>query len=475
MSVTFPRPFQLPHRKRVSVIGSVIRGKQVIVSSAPGKSRRLSAIDWVICGVACIGFALDTYELLVLTLTVQPALTEFLAAKPGSAEFNRWIGLMFYVPAIAGGIFGLLGGYLIDRFGRRRVLFWSILLFSVSALATGYSSSAMQLLIYRCITFVGVSVEFVAATAWLAELFPERGQRESILGFTQVFASTGGIMMSGASYLSLSIGPLLPAIHGGHEAWRYTILWGILPAIPLLIVRPFLPESPIWKKKKEEGTLQRPSILELFHPEFRKTALLSCFMMACAYAASFGMLQHFARIIPGAPDVKLLSHADQQKIVSALQGVQEVGSLVGRILMAGFAIFILSRRRLLHIFQIPGLILIPLVVLLPATRDTAMPAWGIFILGTVSVAQFSFWGNYLPTLYPTHLRGTGESFAANVGGRMLGTSAALITTTIVTYMPGGTVTRQLGYAAGIVGFLAYAAGFLGSFWLPEPREDRITE
>jgi MFS family permease len=225
------------------------------LSTAPGKSRRLSGIDWVICGVACIGFAFDTYELLVLTLTVQPALTEFLAAKPGSAEFNHWIGLMFYVPAIAGGIFGLLGGYLIDRFGRRRVLSWSILLFCFSALATAYASSAFQLLLYRCITFVGVSVEFVAATAWLAELFPERDQRETILGFTQVFASTGGILMSGASYLSLSIGPLLPAIHGGHEAWRYTILWGILPAIPLLIVRPFLPESPIWKKKREEGTL----------------------------------------------------------------------------------------------------------------------------------------------------------------------------------------------------------------------------
>lgn len=439
------------------------------------KPRRLSAIDWIICGVACIGFAFDTYELLVLTLTVQPALTEFLTVKPGSAAFNHWIGVMFYVPAIAGGIFGLLGGYLIDLFGRRRVLFWSILLFCVSALATGYCSSAAQLLTYRCITFVGVSVEFVAATAWLAELFPERDQRESILGFTQVFASTGGILMSAASYLSLSFGRLLPAINHGHEAWRYTILFGILPAIPLLVVRPFLPESPIWQKKREEGTLQRPSILELFHPEFRKAALLSCFMMACAYAASFGMLQHFARIIPGEPEVRILAHADQQKIVSALQGVQEVGSLFGRILMAILAVFVLSRRRLLHIFQIPGLLLIPLVVLLPAMRDTSIPAWGIFVLGTVSVAQFSFWGNYLPTLYPTHLRGTGESFAANVGGRMLGTSAALITTSLVAYMPGGTATRQLGYAAGIVGFLAYAAGFIASFWLHEPRQGAISE
>src|ERR1039457_6108191 len=345
------------------------------------KFLRLTPIEWVICAVACIGFAFDTYELLVLTLTVQPALAEFLSAKPGSASFNHWIGVMFYIPAIAGGIFGLLGGYFIDRLGRRRILLWSILLFCFSAFATAYSTSALQLLIFRCTTFVGVSVEFVAATAWLAELFAERKQRETILGYTQAFASTGGILMSGANYLNLTVGRLLPAIHGGHEAWRDTVLWGILPAIPLLLVRPFLPESPIWMKKRQEGTLKRPSVAELLRPEFRKTALLTWFMMACAYAASFGMLQHFARIIPGGPAIRSLAHGDQQKVVSALQGVQEIGGLIGRILMAFLAVRILSRRRLLHIFQIPGLLLVPLVLFLPAVRDVDMSSWGIFALG----------------------------------------------------------------------------------------------
>jgi MFS family permease len=444
-------------------------------STSHHKWFRLSPIEWLICGVACVGFAFDTYELLVLTLTVQPALSEFLIAQPGSAAFNHWIGMLFYVPAISGGIFGLLGGYFIDRLGRRRILLWSILLFCFSAFATAYSTSALQLLIFRSTTLVGVSVEFVAATAWLAELFAERKQRETILGITQAFSSTGGLLMSGANYLNLTISHLLPAIHGGHEAWRYTVLWGILPAIPLLVVRPFLPESPIWLKKKEAGTLKRPSVMELFHPAFRKTALLTCLMMACAYAASFGMLQHFARIIPGGPAVRTLAHADQQKVVSFLQGAQELGGLVGRIVMAVLAVIILSRKSLLQIFQIPGLILIPLVVFLPAVRDADMSFWGIFALGVVSVAQFSFWGNYLPTLYPTHLRGTGESFAANVGGRMLGTSAALMTTSIVLHMPGSTATQQLAYAAGSVGFLAYAIGFIASFWLPEPREDTIPD
>jgi hypothetical protein len=42
----------------------------------------------------------------------------------------------------------------------------------------------------------------------------------------------------------------LPAIAGGHEAWRYTLISGVIPALPLLIIRPFLPESPAWQHKK---------------------------------------------------------------------------------------------------------------------------------------------------------------------------------------------------------------------------------
>lgn len=100
-----------------------------------------------------------------------------------------------------------------------------------------------------------------------------------------------------------------------------------------------------------------------------------------------------------------------------------------------------------------------------------MSWWGIFVLGLITVAQFNFWGNYLPLVYPVHLRGTGESFAANIGGRMFGTSAALLTTSIVAYMPGGAASRQLAYAAALVGFLAYAINFVASYWLPEPRQD----
>ncbi len=345
------------------------------------KRPKMTLTQWGICAIACIGFLFDTFVLLVLTLVVQPALVELLGTKPGSEIFNHWVGMLFYVPAVAGGIFGLLGGYLIDRLGRRRVLLWSIVLPAFATLATAFARTPLQLLVLRSLTFVGVSVEFVASTAWLAELFPIRERREAILGYTQGFSSLGGIVMSGAYYIAVTYSQHFPMVYGGHQAWRYTLMLGILPAIPVIFILPFLPESPIWLQKKTEGTLKRPSVLELFHPRFRKTALLTCLMMACAYAASFGMLQHFARIIPGTPGVRMLAHAAQQQQVGKLQGAQEFGGLLGRFLMAFLAVYLLSRRKLLRIFQVPGLLLIPLVVILPAVRDTDMSTLGIFLLG----------------------------------------------------------------------------------------------
>jgi MFS family permease len=225
----------------------------------------LTATQWVICTVACLGFAFDVYEATALPLILRPALAE-LGVQPGSARFNFWVGLLFFIPLAVGGIFGLLGGYFTDRFGRRRVLAWSILLYGFSSLAAGYSTSLSTLLVFRCLTMLGVCVEFVAAVAWLAELFPNPEQRESVLGYTQASAAVGGLMVTVAYYLALTYGEHLPAIRGGHEAWRYALMFGMLPALPLIVIRPFLPESPVWREKKAAGTLKARTLLNFFGP-----------------------------------------------------------------------------------------------------------------------------------------------------------------------------------------------------------------
>jgi len=71
----------------------------------------------------------------------------------------------------------------------------------------------------------------------------------------------------------------------------------------------------------------------------------------------------------------------------------------------------------------------------------------VFVAGLFTVAQFSFWGNYLPRVYPVHLRGTGESFAANVGGRAIGVGFWGVTNYLAfqVFSPGG--SRRASRAA----------------------------
>ena len=437
--------------------------------------RKLTGTQWLICIIASIGFAFDIYELLVLPLIVRPALMELGALKPGSPGFSQWAGLLFWIPALAGGAFGLLGGYLTDLFGRRRVLVWSILLYALSAMGAGFATSLPMLLVLRTTTFIGVCVEFVAAVAWLAELFPDAKQRESVLGYTQAFSSIGGLLVTGAYYLTVTYGPSLPAIYGAHEAWRYTLISGVIPALPLMLIRPFLPESPLWKEKKAAGALKRPSLAAIFAPEYRTTTIVTTILFACGYGAAFGAIQSVPRIVPGLAEVADLAKPAQEKIVSAVQFWQESGGLIGRFLLAFLAIRIVSRQKLLRLFQIPGLIILPVTFFWAAGHSVQALQWGIALSGLVTVAQFSFWGNYLPRVYPTHLRGTGESFAANIGGRMIGTSAAYVTTTLALSAPGIGPSAKLAWASGVVAVGVYLIGVIASFRLPEPKTDGLPD
>jgi MFS family permease len=428
---------------------------------------------WLIAIIAAIGFAFDTYELLMLPLIARPALMDLLGVPATDPAINMWVGRLFYWPAVAGGIFGLLGGYLTDLFGRRRVLTYSILLYAFSAFAAGLSTSVYQLLFWRICTFVGVCVEFVAAVAWLAELFSDPKRRESVIGYTQAFGSLGGLMVTGAYHFAVTNAASFPAVAGGHDPWRYTLMSGLIPAIPLIIIRPFLPESPVWREKKAAGTLRRPSFGELFQPRYMRTTIVTTIMMACVYGAAFGAIQQLPRIVPGMPEVRGLVRPAIEQTVSSVQYFQEIGGLAGRILLAFLAVRILSRRRLVHVFQVPGMILLPILFIWAPTSSVEFVKWGILAVGLMTIAQMSFWGNYLPRVYPVHLRGTGESFAANVGGRMIGTSAALITTSIVASMPGPTPVARLAYAAALVGTTVYVIGFIASWWLPEPGNEEI--
>ena len=427
-----------------------------------------TAVKWTICAVAALGFLVDIYAILVAPLIVRDALLDLGKLRPGTPAYQDWAAYLFWIPPLAGGFFGLIGGYLTDRIGRKKILVWTILIYVVAAVAAGFSTSLGWLLVWRTLSFIDACVEFVASVAWLAELFPEPKMRERVLGWTQAFSSLGGAAVAEANYLASHYGVSLPTIYGGHSAWRYTLISAVLPAIPLAIIRPFLPESPVWKQKHEAGTLKRPHFSELFQPAYRKTTIVTALLFACAYGAAFGAIQQAPQITRGLPELVRLSPPAQQEIAAKVQQMQEWGGLAGRIALAILATIIVSRKALLRVFVLPGLFIVPYVFYGPATHSLEYFRWGMFFAGFCTVAQLSFWGNYLPRVYPVHLRGTGEGFAANVGGRMLGTSAAYVTTHLASSMQGPTPAVKLAYAAASVVLFVYAIALTLSFFLPEP-------
>lgn len=501
------------------------------MTEKPNGQSRFSTVQWLIIVIASIGFLFDTYELLMTPLVAGPAISELLKLPLNNPIVTDWVGRLLWIAALCGGVFGLLGGWLVDKLGRKKVMALSIFVYSLSPFAAAYSTSLTWFIVFRSTTFVGVCVEFVAAITWLAEVFPDKRQKEKWLGITQAFASLGGVLVTAVSFWISAHGKDLPhwglpaGLGGGDPgSWRYLLMTGLLPAIPIAILLPFVPESQVWKAKRAAGTLRRPSFAALFAPELRRVTLVTAALSACAYGIAFGALQvTVARVTPGLPElraeakalaplrkeaetlnaqlnslppndsgraalaVKIKENFAKQKPLNdvvkkhadTVQFRQEMGGLVGRILLAVLLIIGLRRVVMLKLFQAPLLIVLPLTYFLFFKEGGNAFLWAYFFCGLFTVAQFSYFGEYLPKAFPLHLRGTGGSFATNVGGRMIGTSMAFVTTSLVAPMiagdPAKVLPMHVAQAAGYVGCAIALLSLLVGFFLPEPTAEAEAE
>ena len=346
------------------------------------------------------------------------------------------------------------------------------------------------------------------------------------MGITLAFASVGGVFVTMVSSWMNSHSAGLPHIglptalgSDVPSTWRYLLMTGILPAIPIALLLPFVPESKVWKDKKASGALKRPSLSALFAPELRRITLVTAGLSACAYGIAFGALQvTVARVTPGLPELRadakalaplrnagvalneklngmeandparkellgeIKANFIQQKpyndtikaMASTVQFHQEIGGLIGRILLAVLLVVGLSRVALLKVFQIPALIALPATYFYFFEQGGTAFMWAYGLCGLLTVAQFSYFGEYLPKVFPMHLRGTGGSFATNVGGRMIGTSMAFVTTNLVSPMLAGSgplLPMHVAKAAGIVASVIVVISFILGFLLPEPKAE----
>ena len=527
-------------------------------SGVPVSSTSLGPITRVlVLAIAAIGFLFDTYELLMFPVIGSSAVGELIqvnkdgspagwlaelgfrsgpdlkrGASPTSVEVRTWGGRMQWIAALCGGVFGLLGGLLIDRMGRKTIMIASILAYSLSPVAAAFSTDLWHLVLFRSTTFIGVCVEMVAAVTWLAELFEDKRTRELAIGWTLASASLGGILVTAAFNAIRRAAdqlPYLPFPEGhvpANVAWRFTLLTGLIPGAAILLMVPFVPESSVWRRKMQEGTLRRPGFADLFSSELRLTTIVTTILSACGYAAAFGAIQmtplqivaatspvagpkreadekvkaaqsELKSAAAGAPEhaAKLRledAKKEQAKAAALLENArgeiqlwQEIGGLLGRILLAVLLLFVPSRT-LIRLFLVPGVFLFPVTYFRLVEGEWLVFAIAIFFCGLLTVAQFSFLSEFLPRVFPLHLRGTGGSFATNFGGRMIGTMAATLNTEVLSRlcaegwlhdrfneMGVNTTTPplQVAAAAGLIGGAVYLIALVTSFFLPRPHAE----
>jgi hypothetical protein len=146
----------------------------------------------------------------------------------------------------------------------------------------------------------------------------------------------------------------------------------------------------------------------------------------------------------------------------------DTGALFGRILLTGLVVWFVSRVPMLRWMLWVGLVLFPLVFLGPALQDAEVFRYAVLPVTMLVAVQYSFWGNYLPRVFPLHLRGTGESFAISIGARVIAPFMALATPLLSNVMPGATPTLKLAHSMALIAVLVTLCALVLSRWLPEP-------
>jgi MFS family permease len=192
----------------------------------------LTPVHYRILGMSWAGWIFDFYDLILFTFLLIPISKEY---HFSDVEMGFVMGSTLAATAVGGMLFGVLA----DRLGRKKVLQYTILTYSVGTFFSGLAGNFWLLLVFRIITGLGVGGEWGTGQTYIGETFPSKNR-----GRYCAFMQTGAPL--GIALASLVGGLLAPVI-----GWRYCFFVSVLPALLVLYIRKGLPESDLWLERKK--------------------------------------------------------------------------------------------------------------------------------------------------------------------------------------------------------------------------------
>ncbi|EIJ68071.1 MFS transporter [Pasteurella bettyae] len=347
---------------------------------------KVNSYGWKALIGSAVGYAMDGFDLLILGFMLS-AISADLALSPAQAgSLVTWT----LIGAVAGGI---IFGALSDKYGRVRVLTWTIVLFAVFTGLCAFAQGYWDLLIYRTIAGIGLGGEFGIGMALAAEAWPAHHRAKA----SSYVALGWQVGVLAAALLT----PLLLPIIG----WRGMFLVGIFPALVAWYLRAKLHEPELFVKK-QESTIPTKSPFKLLVKDVQTTKV-SIGVVVLTSVQNFG---YYGIMIwlPNFLSKQLGFSLTKSGIWTA---VTVCGMMIG-IWVFGRLADRIGRKPSFLLFQLGAVISI--FAYSQLTDPTAMlfagAALGMFVNG-----MMGGYGALMSEAYPTEARATAQNLLFNLG------------------------------------------------------------
>jgi MFS family permease len=432
--------------------------------------------QWLVLVIASLGWVFDIFEGQIFVACMNEAMPALLAAsdQPVSVPLATNVTLAAFLlgGALGGVAFGMLG----DRFGRTRVMIWTIVLYSAFTSLSALSTVWWELALFRFLVGLGVGGEWAVASALVAEVFPARARpwSQSIFHASSVLGTLLAVLVAQLLVTRSDLGFSITLLGRtwGVFGWRLAFLTGVLPALLIIWVRLSLREPERWQRA-HQNVQSMGRMRELFVAPYLQRMLVGVGLAAVGLATFWGCHIYGKNQMEAARKTELLASVpveEQKEVLQEHRSDLKSAEMLGMLLVTvGGGLGLLSfgpisqrlgRRGAFLFFLLGGFC--SAVLLFWTTYPSAVLYALLPVFGFLTLGMHAGFAVYFPELFPTRLRGTGGGFCFNVG-RILAAPVLVIT---------GYLQPRLGWSTPFTASILSLLFLAGIALLPAAPETR---